>query len=88
MSEDACSTKEISVNKFARVIRNNKAVALLASLTAAGAHAQAVGADYSSLTGAVDWSTVGVALLAIAALMMGPKAIGWGARKILGFVRG
>ena len=44
--------------------------------------------DFSAITAAVDFSTVGAALIAIAALMMVPKVVGWGARKVLGFVRG
>ena len=48
----------------------------------------AAGTDYTSLTSAVDFSTVGTALLAIAALMVVPKVVQYGARKVLGFIRG
>ncbi|WPG40573.1 MULTISPECIES: hypothetical protein [unclassified Variovorax] len=44
--------------------------------------------DFSSLTGAIDLSTVGVAILAIAVIMMGPKVASYGAKKVLGFFRG
>lgn len=44
--------------------------------------------DFSTLTAAVDFSTVGTAIMAVAALMVVPKVVGWGARKVLGFIRG
>lgn len=75
------------MNKFARIVRNNKGAFALGSLVV-GAPAFAAGTDFSTLTGAVDFSTVGTAILAVAALMMVPKVVGWGARKVLGFVRG
>ncbi|MFM9928357.1 hypothetical protein VLK31_35685 [Variovorax sp. H27-G14] len=78
------------MNKFARIVRKNKVGMALGSLAVAGvpSFAQAAGVDFSSLTAAVDFSTVGAAILAIAALMMVPKVVGWGARKVLGMVRG
>ncbi|CAN7598567.1 hypothetical protein [Variovorax paradoxus] len=76
------------MNKFARIVRNNKGVIALGSLVAGGAPAFAAGPDFSTLTAAVDFSTVVTAVLAIAALMMLPKVAGWGARKVLGFIRG
>lgn len=48
----------------------------------------AEGTDFTSLTSAIDFSTVGTAILAVAALMIVPKVVGWGAKKVLGFVRG
>lgn len=75
------------MNKFARIVRQNK-LALTGALAVIGAPAFAVGPDFSTLTAAVDFSTVGIAILAIAALQMVPKVIGWGARKVLGMVRG
>lgn len=75
------------MNKVFRIVRNNKgAVALVALL--GGAPAFAAGLDFSTLTGSVDFSTVVTALLAIAALMMLPKVASWGAKKVLGFIRG
>lgn len=48
----------------------------------------AVGPDFTTLTSSIDFSTVGTAILAVAALMIVPKVVGWGAKKVLGFVRG
>lgn len=77
------------MNKFARVLsaRFVNRAAVGGALAAAGS-AFAAGPDFSTLSGAVDFSTVGVAILAIAALQMVPKVVGWGARKVLGMVRG
>ncbi|BEP55224.1 hypothetical protein GmRootV118_24680 [Variovorax sp. V118] len=75
------------MNKFARIVRQNK-LSIAGAALAVGAPAFAAGPDFSTLTGAVDFSTVGTAILAVAALMMVPKVVGWGARKVLGFVRG
>lgn len=69
-------------------MRNSKLVLFVASLSAFGAPAFAAGPDFSTLTAAVDFSTVGTGILAIAALMMVPKVVGWGARKVMGFIRG
>lgn len=76
------------MSKLFRFVRNNKGVIALGSLVAGGAPAFAVGPDFSTLTANVDFSTVGIAILAIAALQMVPKVVGWGARKVLGMVRG
>lgn len=61
---------------------------VLASLAAIGSSAFAAAPDFSTLTAAADFSTVATAVLGIAALMMVPKVVGWGARKVMGFVRG
>ena len=67
----------------------NKARAVSAlALSVVGVANAAGGVDFSTLTGAVDFSTVGAALLAIAALMMVPKVTSWGAKKVMGFIRG
>lgn len=42
--------------------------------------------DFSSFTTAVDFSTLGAAILAIGALKVAPTAIGWGVRKLLGMI--
>jgi len=44
--------------------------------------------DFSVLTSAVDLGSVGTAVIAIAALMVVPKVAGWGAKKVLGFIKG
>ena len=52
-----------------------------------GASAFAVGPDFSTLTGAVDFSTVGAAVLAIAALLAVPLVIRKGARMVLSAIK-
>jgi hypothetical protein len=54
-------------------------------LVAAGA-ANAAAPDFTTLTTAVDFTTVGTAILAIAALMIVPGVIKWGARRVLAMV--
>lgn len=54
-----------------------------AALTVATGSAFAVGPDFTSLTSAVDFSTVGTAVLAIAALLAVPLVIRKGARMVL-----
>lgn len=54
-------------------------------LVAAGA-ANAAAPDFSSLTAAVDLSTVGTAILAIAALLAVPLVVKKGARFVLGMI--
>ncbi|WP_295542043.1 hypothetical protein [uncultured Pseudacidovorax sp.] len=81
------------MNRFAavlpsRFVRRTLPVAAIGGALASANSAFAAGPDFSTLTTAVDFSTVGTALLAIAALMMVPKVVGWGARKVMGFVRG
>jgi hypothetical protein len=44
--------------------------------------------DLSTLTSAVDLSTVGVAILAIGALKVVPEVVRYGAKKVIGFIRG
>lgn len=77
------------MNKFVRVLpaRFVNRAAIGGALASAGS-AFAAAPDFTSLTTSVDFSTVGTAVLAVAALQMVPKVIGWGARKVLGFVRG
>lgn len=66
----------------------NSRLVLAVALAGASVQSFAAGTDYSSLTGAVDFSTVGVALLAIAALMIVPKVVAYGARKVMAMVKG
>jgi hypothetical protein len=47
----------------------------------------AVGPDFSSLTGAVDFSTVGTAILAICALLAVPLVIRKGAKMVLAAIK-
>lgn len=77
------------MNKFARVlpVRFVNRAAIGGLLASAGS-AFAAAPDFTALTTSVDFSTVGAAVLAIASLMMVPKVVGWGARKVMGFVRG
>lgn len=67
--------------------RNSKFSLLIVGLLLAASQAQAAAPDFSTLTGAVDLSTVGTAILAVAALMVAPKVIAWGARRVMGFIR-
>jgi len=70
------------------MFRNSKknALALVAILAVVGSPAFATGTDFSSLTGAVDYSTVGAALLAVAALMVVPAVVKKGAKMVLSFI--
>lgn len=43
--------------------------------------------DFSTLTSAVDVSTVTTAILAIGAIMILPNVARWGVRKVVGFFR-
>ena len=47
----------------------------------------AAGPDFSALTGAVDFSTVGTAVLAIAALLAVPLVIRKGAKMVLSAIK-
>lgn len=47
----------------------------------------AAGPDLTSLTAAVDLSTVTAAIVAVAALMVTVVVARWGVRKIIGFFR-
>lgn len=58
-----------------------------AGLALASASSFAVGPDFSALTGAVDFSTVGTAVLAIAALLAVPLVIRKGARMVLSAIK-
>lgn len=77
-------TRELVTRGYARA---GVAVAVMA--LPFGVFAQeASGPDFSSLTGSIDFGTVVTAIMALAALMVVPKVAGWGARKVLGFIRG
>ena len=58
-------------------------VALLLAL--ASTVSNAAGPDFSTLTSSIDLSTISTAILAIAALLIGPSAVRWGAKMIIRF---
>lgn len=64
------------------VMRFNRALAASAAALAA-ASSFAAGPDFTTLTTAVDFSTVGTAILAIGALMVVPKVVRWGTGRVL-----
>lgn len=77
------------MNKFARIVPVSAARrAAVVGLLASAGSSFAAGVDFSSLTAAVDLSTVGVAVLAIAALVMVVNVTSYGARRVLRFIRG
>lgn len=61
---------------------------LVAAVTMGGiGAANAAGTDFSGITGAVDFSTVGAGILAIAALLAVPAVVKKGARLVLSMIR-
>jgi hypothetical protein len=48
-------------------------------------NASAVGVDLSTLTGAVDVSTVSTAILAVAAILMGPRIVKYAVTTVMKF---
>jgi len=75
------------MNKFARFVRANKGALVLGGVAASAVPSFAVGTDFTSLTSAIDLSTVATAILAVAALMVVPNVAKWGARKVMSFIR-
>lgn len=59
--------------------------ALVLSMVAFAASAQ-TGADYTSITGAVDWASVSTGILAIGAALVGVLVAKRGVRLLLGMV--
>lgn len=60
---------------------------LLAGVAMGAAQSHAAGGiDLSSLTAAVDFSSVGPAILAVAALKVVPMVYAWASRRVLAFV--
>lgn len=47
--------------------------------------ALATGVDFTPITGAVDVSTIVVAIVALGAIMMGPNVAKWASKKLAGF---
>lgn len=68
-------------------IINRFAVACLMSMVSVAAFAQEVGADYSTITSAADWSSVTTGVMAVAAALVGVLVAARGARVLLGFIR-
>ena len=67
-----------------KTLSNSKtSIALLLML--ASAVSNAAGPDFSTLTSSIDLSTISTAILAIAALLIGPSAVRWGAKMIIRF---
>lgn len=56
-------------------------------LAVSSVSAFAVAPDFTALTGAVDFSTVGVAILAISALLAAPLVIRKGAKMVLAAIK-
>lgn len=70
---------------FKRVSRD---LVLALPFVAAAATASAAGWDYSSLTSDIDFSTIAVGVLAVAALLAAVYAGIKGARVVLAFLKG
>jgi len=64
----------------------NLALVAIAALATVQQAAFAVGPDFSDLTGAVDFSTVGTAILAIGALLAVPSVVKRGTKIVLGMI--
>lgn len=60
----------------------NRKLLLAAVLLSAGS-SFAVGPDFASITAAVDWSTVGLGIIAIAALKAVPMVVSVGSKMVL-----
>lgn len=58
--------------------------AIVAGLVASSV-SQAAGLDLTPITAAVDVGTISVAIIALAAIMMGPNVAKWAGRKLAGF---
>lgn len=76
------------MKKLQELARRNWQRATAVAMTAAPALAMATptGPDFSSLTDAVDFTTVGVAILAIGAIKAAPLVVTWGTRKVLSMI--
>lgn len=61
----------------------NRSIALGVILATAAASSFAVPPDFSGISGAVDWSTVGVGILAVAALKAVPLVVSVGSKMVL-----
>lgn len=70
-----------------QIKRISRDLALAVPFIAAASASHAAGWDYASLTDAVDFTTIGTAVLAVAALLAVVYAGIKGARIVLGFLR-
>ena len=68
-------------------MKNYQKMVAAIAVTTASVSASAAAPDFTSLTGAVDFSTVGTAVLAIAALLAVPLVIRKGAKMVLAAIR-
>lgn len=68
-------------------MKNLQKIIVTGGLMFSSVSAFAVGADFSTLTGAVDFGTVGTAVLAIAALLAVPLVIRKGAKMVLAAIK-
>lgn len=67
-------------------LRNfGRKAAAAAGLTAAAASSQAAGLDFSPITSAVDVGTIAVAVIALAAIKIGPNVAKWAGNKLANF---
>ena len=61
----------------------NRSIALLAFLGTSAASSFAAAPSFSGITDAVDWSTVGTGILAVAALKAVPLVVSVGSKMVL-----
>ena len=71
-----------------KLTHSQRASIVAAPLAIGAGLASATGTDFTTLTAAVDFSTVVTAVIAIGAIIMVPKVAVWGTRKVLAMVRG
>lgn len=64
-----------------------KSFAVLASVASVPAFAIESGLDFSSITGAIDVTTIVAAITAIAAIKILPGVAKWGYNKVIGWFR-
>ncbi|PTT89364.1 hypothetical protein DBR42_07940 [Pelomonas sp. HMWF004] len=65
--------------------QSRRRAVIVATLAAAGA-ANAAGPDLSTITGAIDMSTVGSAILAVGAILVVPSVVKRGVKIVLGML--
>lgn len=72
------------MNKFARFVKQNR-VSVVGALLITGLPAFAV-SEFDPITAAVSWTTVGAAIIAIAALKAAPKVVAVGSKMVLSMI--
>lgn len=85
ISDSVISAARAVPNPLKSRVSRDLALALPFSVIAASAHAEAW--DYSSLTSAIDFDSIGTAVLAVAALLAAVYAGIKGAKIVIGFLR-